>query len=161
MNRYFVSASMFAFPCVLASALVFRLVSAAIPAPCFVVTGTGDTATVYDARTKLTWQQTLDPRSFSSTDFGPYCATLNLNGGGWRAPRVRELLSIVDYSKVNPAIDLTVFPGTPYGTSADKFWTATPDPFPTGGGFVSVAFADGTSDSVGLNHAPWRVRCVR
>gem|GEM_PF-2389778 len=34
-----------------------------------------------------------------------YCSNLNLNGGGWRLPTVKELLYIVDNGKFNPNID--------------------------------------------------------
>ena len=39
----------------------------------------------------------------------------------WRLPRYPELLSIVDYGRVNPAIDPTWFPNTP----ASDFWSAS------------------------------------
>lgn len=40
----------------------------------------------------------------------------------WRLPNVKELSSIVDISKSNPAIDSTAFPSTPIY----YFWSATP-----------------------------------
>lgn len=41
---------------------------------------------------------------------------------GWRMPTMNELLSIVDYSSVNPAIDVAYFPNTP----GVYHWSASP-----------------------------------
>lgn len=45
-------------------------------------------------------------------------------GAGWRLPSMQELASLVDDSRVEPAIDVTLFPGTP----AQSFWASTPSP---------------------------------
>ena len=39
----------------------------------------------------------------------------------WRLPNIKELLSIVDYGKVSPAIDTDFFPGT----VSDLYWSST------------------------------------
>src|SRR5258708_2399350 len=71
--------------------------------------------TVYDTKTKLTWEQTPGPNSFYPTlvPSDQYCPTLMLEGGGWRLPSLTELLTIVDESRSDPAIDPTAFPATP------------------------------------------------
>jgi hypothetical protein len=77
-------------------------------------------------------------------------------GGGYRLPTVKELLTIVDFSKSNPAIDSNAFPNTP----AVAFWTATPlagSP-PTSAWFIS--FDDGYAGNADMGQ-PNRVRCVR
>ncbi|MCP4697987.1 MAG: DUF1566 domain-containing protein, partial [Gammaproteobacteria bacterium] len=40
----------------------------------------------------------------------------------WRLPDVDELLSIVDNSRVNPAIDIVYFPRT----KSSSFWSSSP-----------------------------------
>jgi hypothetical protein len=51
------------------------------------------------------------------------CRELRLGGhDDWRLPTIAELLSIMDYTKSNPAIDTEAFPNTP----SEWFWTATP-----------------------------------
>ncbi|MFI3157183.1 MAG: DUF1566 domain-containing protein [Methylococcaceae bacterium] len=43
-------------------------------------------------------------------------------GVAWRLPNVKELASIVDRSRSNPAIDPLVFPATP----SNAFWSSSP-----------------------------------
>ena len=49
-----------------------------------------------------------------------YCEILNLDGGGWRLPNKKELLSIVDYSRHSPSVD-TVFSNT----VSNHYWSST------------------------------------
>lgn len=49
----------------------------------------------------------------------------NSTGVAWRLPNVKELSSIADRSRSNPAIDPTAFPATP----AISFWSASPKPY--------------------------------
>ncbi len=44
-------------------------------------------------------------------------------GIAWRLPSVKELETILDIRRSNPAIDPTAFPATP----ADYFWSSAPD----------------------------------
>ncbi len=55
-----------------------------------------------------------------------YCATLGLNGHTWRLPSVKELSTLVNetppITKVSPAIDTSMFPGT----AANKpYWSSS------------------------------------
>jgi len=60
---------------------------------------------------KMTWEDALD-----------YCENLNINCfTGWRLPTIQELLSLVDYSTHNPAINLNYFPDT----IPDFYWSST------------------------------------
>jgi hypothetical protein len=128
------------------------------PAGQYVVTagGTGN-GTVYDTKSKLTWQQTVSSTTYSWADAQSYC----ISGFG-RLPTLKELQSLVDYSQLTgPMIDQNAFPSTP---SIGLFWSATPlagsPPFTSpefawyvefGSGGMSYSFASYTN----------YVRCVR
>ena len=118
-----------------------------------------DGTTVYDNKTKLTWQRTPPAGTYDWAGAKSYCAsnTAGLAGAGWRLPGVKELLSIVDRKQYNPAIDTTAFPNTP----AEWFWSATP--FKGGSSFAwgvdfDVGVSDGYVNSIAYDG---RVRCVR
>jgi hypothetical protein len=77
-------------------------------------TDNGD-GTVTDGRTGLTWEKKTDANVnnfYTWLDALAYVAELNaMNGGAgfaghndWRLPNIKELLSIVDYSRFNPSI---------------------------------------------------------
>jgi len=77
--------------------------------------------TVYDTKTKLTWQEGIAPSPFSLVDATSYCKGLDLNVLAWRLPSVKELETLVDESRVNPSIDHVAFPDTP----GKFFWTSS------------------------------------
>ncbi len=112
--------------------------------------------TVLDTVTGLTWQQAVDPTAARPwTEARAHCAALALAGGGWRLPTMKELQSLVDDARSNPAIDPTVFPDTPL----DPFWTAS-TVTATPGSSWRVSFVHGyTYDSRQDN--PYLTRCVR
>jgi hypothetical protein len=73
-------------------------------------TDNGD-GTVTDTSTDLTWQQV----GFSNTQTWEqalaYCEGLSLaSHTDWRLPTIKELLSLLDHSRYNPAINTTYFP---------------------------------------------------
>ncbi len=120
--------------------------------------------TVYDTRTNLTWQQAVPTAPVvagcsgtSCTQAGAvaYCTGLSLPGNGWRLPNIRELLTLVDPTKYNPAIDPTAFPSTPL----DYFWSSSPYVGSSGYAWV-VSFFNGYSSASDPAN-PRRVRCVR
>ncbi len=122
-----------------------------------------DGATVADQVTGLVWQR-VAPSSASSKflfhwpDAKDHCRDLALGGftSGWRLPTRAELLSIIDFTTMDPALDAAAFPGA---ESAD-FWSATPS---TEAGFAwGVSFFDGqSSDIYDAEVGSARVRCVR
>jgi len=83
-------------------------------------TGNG---TVSDLATGLTWQRTDDGKTRDWPEALRYCAALDLGGKqDWRLPNVKELQSIVDYSRNDPAID------TRYFSQTDRnswYWSST------------------------------------
>ena len=97
------------------------------PAGRYTISGDG---TVYDTATTLTWQQAANMTGMAWANAGPYCAGLTgPAGGGWRLPTVKELPTLLDYSRPgSPFIDPVAFPGVPAQSSsgaANAFWSAT------------------------------------
>jgi len=104
--------------------------------------------TVYDTKTLLTWQQINSDKTYTWAEAGQYCATLNLEGTGWRMPSVKELQTIVDDTRyvpppdVAPAVDACAFPYTPLAS----FWTSSPSAEITDYAWV-VYFANGATQT--------------
>ncbi len=111
--------------------------------------------TVVDNETMLTWQRATDNEPYTWAEANMYCKNLNLDGTGWRLPTVSELQSIVDESKMNPAIDQAVFPFTLFVF----FWSSVPYIGPSGSVW-GIDFFSGNVTRNDVNGAG-RVRCVR
>jgi hypothetical protein len=114
--------------------------------------------TVYDTKTRLTWQQGFSASTMAWADAKTYCAGIGstLAGTGWRLPTVKELGTLVDNSLVNgPLIDLTAFPNTP----STWFWSSTEQAGTTNIAWL-VAFANGSSN-ISYKTSNIEVRCVR
>jgi hypothetical protein len=97
-------------------------------------TDNGD-GTLTDNRTGLTWEKRTDANvdnSYSWTEALDYAAELNaMNGGAgfaghndWRLPNLKELLSIVDFSRFNPSID-PIFGPTAGTLRFVRYWSST------------------------------------
>jgi len=84
--------------------------------------------TVKDKKTGLIWQQeTIGPMSWK--DALLYCQNLSLGGfHDWRLPNIKELSSIVNLNRVNPAIDNNVF----NDTMSFFYWSSTSSAYNTG-----------------------------
>ena len=112
--------------------------------------------TVYDSKTQLTWQQTVTLTTYAWADAQTYCTGL-----GWRLPTYKELVSIVDYSRANPAIDPTAFPTVPtsytYWSASSYAGSLSPGALPQAW-YVSFANGYASVDNVSVLY---RVRCVR
>lgn len=90
-----------------------------INAPSFTDNGNG---TITDNITGLLWQKT-DGGEMTYENAIAYCASLTLGGqSGWRLPTIRELYTILNHSKNNPAFDTQYFTATggEYWWSSDK-----------------------------------------
>nr|WP_298143851.1 DUF1566 domain-containing protein [uncultured Pseudomonas sp.] len=78
---------------------------------------------VSDQASGLTWQQRDDGRTRDWPAALAYCEALNLAGhSDWRLPNVKELQSIVDYSRPAPAIDQRYLQ---LSDPAAWFWSST------------------------------------
>ncbi len=85
-----------------------------------------------------------------------YCATLTLDGGGWRLPTVQELQGIVVDGAYSPSIDTTAFVN--YSTSS-SYWSATTHAYYTNDAWV-VYFGSGNTNS-SYKSDNYNVRCVK
>lgn len=98
--------------------------------------------TVFDSRTGLRWQRS-PPTTLHKKAEGAiaYCRDLVLAGEpGWRLPEIKELNTLIDETKVGPAIDRTAFPET----QSEWYWSASPY-FALSGYHWAVSFGDGAS----------------
>jgi hypothetical protein len=93
---------------------------------------------------RATWKQALSA-----------AAAHALGGHIWRAPTIREQLSIVDYTRFDPAFDSTYFRGEP-----SSYWTSTPGPSSPESYAFFVYFYYGDSGIGSQYHRLW-VRPVR
>jgi hypothetical protein len=111
---------------------------------------------VVDNVTGLVWQRYVESTGRSLAQAVSYCESLVLGGyDDWRLPTLIELVSIVDFSKANPAIDRQAFDGTPVAA----FWSSSPLVGDTSYGW-RVNFVAGTTDIIGVGTSQV-ARCVR
>jgi len=91
----------------------------------FVNNGNG---TVTDTSTGLMWEQDTARDTQGNYDTMTweealaYCESRTLGGHtDWRLPTIKELRSLVDYTRYNPAINTTYFPNT----VSSRYWSST------------------------------------
>ncbi len=78
--------------------------------------------TVTDTRTGLTWSKETLAAGHIHADAVKACKALRLAGfSDWRLPTRAELLTLVDDTRHEPAIDVAAFPDT----KSDWYWTST------------------------------------
>jgi len=139
-------------------ALLAAPASANAPAGRYTIGG----GTVFDTKTKLTWQQVVSTTTYTWADAKTYCASATLSaalgGSGWRLPTVKELQTIVDYSQTsNPLIDPTAFPAT----ALNYLWSASPWAGSSPPGAWTFIFNNTGTTFVDYDTNPNYVRCVR
>ena len=123
--------------------------------------------TITDNSTGLMWKKCSEGLSGSDCETGS-ATTMNWTTAtstcesdetagytDWRLPNIKELLSIVDYGKVYPAIDTDVFPAT----VGDYYWSSTAY-FGLPNISWSVDFYDGNTGYGAKGDVDY-VRCVR
>jgi hypothetical protein len=113
-------------------------------------------STITDVISGLIWQKDSSDNG-SWEEAISYCENLTLGSqSNWRIPNVKELESIVDYTKKSPSIDATFFLNTP---STTLTWASTTHANGTVEAW-GVLFSFGTCQisNKSSNH---RIRCVR
>jgi hypothetical protein len=112
--------------------------------------------TITDQATGLMWQQNeVLPRNWEQAL--AYCEKLELGEHtDWRLPTIKELSSLVDENRINPAVDTTAFPGA----RAVPYWSSTT--FTGHAGFAwYVKFGNGLEYNGGYKGRRYLVRAVR
>lgn len=118
----------------------------------------GANGTVTDLGRRLVWQKNDDGSLRDWEGALAYCEGLSLGGQlDWRLPNVKELNSLVDFNRENPAIDASIFTNTQQA----YYWTST-----TSGIYATqyaylVAFGGGTTSRTYSKASLHYVRCVR
>jgi hypothetical protein len=128
--------------------------------PRYVVDAQGEMVT--DKKTKLIWQKADSKALMNWAVANDYCSNLTVGGLSWRLPRIDELLTIVDYSRYQPAIN-PVFDG-----AHDRYWSNTADIYGEQLAVVpgdpqvvwSVDFSEGSSSGGNPSADIYYVRCV-
>lgn len=113
--------------------------------------------TVTDRKTGLMWLDGEGECCSSWTGSLSYCEGLTLAGHtDWRLPNIKELESIADDSRYDPAIDTTFFNSTLSG----GYWSSTVRSSNTHFGW-KVNFKDGLINHYSAEEEPNVARCVR
>jgi hypothetical protein len=119
---------------------------------------------VTDTQTGLVWKRCVEGMAWSgSTCTGSYATFTHeqalvqaKNSTNYRLPNVKELASIVDRTRSNPAIDPAAFPATP----SQWHWTSTPYVGDSSYAWF-VFFSYGNVYRYGLRYDYYAVRLVR
>lgn len=109
-----------------ASASVEKTVTVTATAATTEYTDNGD-GTVTHKTTGLTWKRCSEGQTWSGSTCSGTAQSFTWSqanaraSGGWRLPRIDELVTIVECDNFNPVINTTIFPNTP----ASFFWSAS------------------------------------
>ena len=146
--------------CVWAPSPPARVSSSGAPSDQYAV----DQDVVRDRKTGLLWQRAAPQRKYSRVDALSYCSGLSLGGysSGWRLPRLKESMTLVDFRGPSIAIDSDAFPNTRVDGS---FWTSTPSSlgagYPMHEDFLVGMAGHSDWSSTGVDEYLSYVRCVR
>lgn len=113
------------------AAVALLLTAASAQSQTYIYSTAGDEVT--DSKTGLIWRRCSEGQTWSgSTCTGAVAiytheqalaqAQAQSGTAGWRMPNVKELASIADKTRTNPAIDPAAFPATP----PNWYWSSTP-----------------------------------
>lgn len=81
---------------------------------------------VLDHTTCLMWHRAVSSGLHTHAAAKALCEASTLDGyPDWRLPTRAELISLIDFTKFNPALNSTVFPGVPNTTNGSRFWAST------------------------------------
>jgi hypothetical protein len=112
--------------------------------------------TALDLNTNLMWQREDDGIMRTWIEADTHCSGINLGGyTDWRLPSKRELIGIVNYGQMYPAIDRSAFPST----KNTHYWTVSKMPCSDGDPW-SVDFAAGYCNILSPSTRAF-TRCVR
>jgi hypothetical protein len=110
--------------------------------------------TVTDHKTGLMWQQADDGITRTWSEAETYCNGLVLGGyEDWRLPGIKGLLSIVDYSRYDPAIH------SPFDVRSGHYWSSSANVYYPANAW-HVYFVDGSANWDFKSYL-YYVRCVR
>ena len=110
---------------------------------------------INDTKTGLMWQDDAIGSTMNWSTANTTCENLTLGGySDWRLPNIRELKSITDRTRVNPAISPNFT-----AIASDGYWSSTMDASNSSYAWV-VYFGNGHDDWNGKTNSSY-VRCVR
>jgi hypothetical protein len=117
-------------------AIAVRGNTEAAPSGKYVYHGNG---TVTDSSSGLMWQEETPGNMMTWEQAMVYCESLNLaNYSDWRLPTIKELATLVDHTRSNPAVYTPYFPNT----FSSFYWSSTTVAYSTDGAW-GVHFSHG------------------
>jgi len=107
--------------------------------------------TITDLNTGLMWQKTPSSSSYNWQEAIDYCDNLELAGyDDWRAPSLKELFSISDFSQGWPYLDTSYFDTAGKSVSKDEqYWTSN---------FYVGKTHNGAESAFGVNHGTGHIK---
>lgn len=111
---------------------------------------------VHDTSSGLTWQREASTHAVTFTEAAAYCAGLRVgDAANCRVPTMKELQTLVDERRFDPALDSDVF----LATQSDRFWSSSA--WSGTGNLAWYVRFDSGSALYDLADTRLRVRCVR